>query len=113
VTLEGEAVIARYLARLLKRPASIYEHDHLAAVTEQDFYLDLAVDLSNGDSAALDILQKKLSTSQFLGGGAFSLADMVLFSTVSGRGGQVPSAVSAWLQRCRTVPQFQAAVNVL
>ena len=122
-SLEGEAVISRYLARLLKRPSPwCYETGHLAGVTEQDFYMDLLLDLQTTDqkrrSSALDTLDNKLSRSSYLGGNSASLADLVLWSGVQqlkkqkNEGAQLSSAVNAWLDRCSQLPELKA-VTVL
>lgn len=114
-TIEGEAVIARYLARLMK-PS--YEADNLAAVTESDFLLDLASDLISGDFKAkenvINVLSKKLSTSAFLGGSSASVADMVLWSAVQqAKPTNISSSVKTWMQCCTKLPEFQSAAKLL
>ena len=117
-TLEGEAVIARYLSRLLKSSSPYQESDSLAAVTETDYYLDLAESFLYGEKKdennVVSVLSKKLSSSAYLGGTRASLADLVLWSAVSQKSSaKLPATVNAWKQRCQQASEFSKAAQLL
>ena len=117
LAIQGEANVARYLARLLT-PA--YDSADITTATEIDHYVDMATQLASGKdkekASVIKTLNAKLGKSNtWLVGDNLSLADIVLWSAMH-QGNQVTTAsgnVKRWLDVCHQHVAFQSAMNVL
>jgi aminoacyl tRNA synthase complex-interacting multifunctional protein 2 len=115
--IEGEANIARFLARLLQ-PA--YDSLDLAASTQIDDILDVVqqqvIQGNNKErAAALRTLNARLGKSPWLVGSSSSLADIVAWSalTSSGAAQDAPGNVAKWLKTCQQSDVFRSAVEFM
>ena len=117
LAIQGEANVARYLARLLN-PA--YDSADITTATEIDHYVDMTTQLASGKdkekTSVIKTLNAKLGKSNtWLVGDNLSLADIVLWSAMH-QGNQVTTAagnVKRWLDVCHQHVAFQSAMNVL
>jgi aminoacyl tRNA synthase complex-interacting multifunctional protein 2 len=114
--IQGEAAVARYLARLLQ-PS--YENGSIIIATEIDSMLDLASQLLRGNksekAAVMKALNGRLGRSQWLVGNSLSLADIVVWSAIqqSGQTATAPSNVSKWLKLCGQQTEFSRITDML
>ena len=113
--IEGEANVARYLARLL---TPCYE-ENISQACEIDSWLDMSYQLSSGNkkekAAVLKAMNGKLGQSSWLVGNELSLADIVLWSGIQQQkeANSAPNNVKKWLQNCSNHAAFQAALKAL
>lgn len=117
VAIKGEANIARYLARLL--PGLLdYESQPLKAA-QIDHYLDLtecsaplgARGLKRDRAAALQLLERTLSTNKSLEGSQVGVVDFVVYSALvnSCTEKEIGTHIRSWMDRCRST--VKKAVN--
>ena len=117
LSIQGEANVARYLARLLV-PA--YDSGDITTATEIDYYVDMATPLAHGKdkekASVIKTLNAKLGKfNTWLVGDKLSLADIVLWSAMH-QGNQAttaPGNVKRWLDGCHQIVAFQSAMKVL
>ncbi len=115
--IHGEANIARFLSRLL--PVN-YEEGSCTTATDIDALLDLASQYAAGSgkdrAAILRTVAARLTGNQWLlGGGSFSLADVVMWSVISqsGKSLNIPPVITTWLSTCSAEPAFKQASKLL
>ncbi|XP_046449612.1 probable aminoacyl tRNA synthase complex-interacting multifunctional protein 2 isoform X1 [Daphnia pulex] len=120
VAIKGEANIARYLARLL--PGLLdYESQPLKAA-QIDHYLDLtecsaplgARGLKRDRAAALQLLERTLSTNKSLEGSQVGVVDFVVYSALvnSCTEKEIGTHIRSWMDRCRsTVKKANATTS--
>jgi glutathione S-transferase len=117
VAIKGEANIARYLARLL--PGLLdYESQPLKAA-QIDHYLDLtecsaplgARGLKRDRAAALQLLERTLSTNKSLEASQVGVVDFVVYSALvnSCTEKEIGTNIRSWMDRCRST--VKKAVN--
>ena len=114
--IQGEANIARFLARLLRPP---YDDTDIIRATEIDNLVDLAYPLTKGNNkeraAVLRTLNAKLGKSAWLVGDEITLADIVLWGAImqTGQFEGAPGNVKKWLDRCSEQKAFAFAMQGL
>ena len=113
--IQGEACVARYLARLV---TPSYE-DNISSACEIDTWLDMSCVFSQGNkkekAAVLKAMNSKLGQSSWLVGNELSLADIVLWSTLHSHqeSSNAPANVKKWILNCNNHTAFQAALKAL
>ena len=114
--IEGEANVARYLARLLT-PA--YDSVDIHTLMEIDNHLDNARQLIHGKdkekAAVIKTLNATLGKSKWLVGDSCTLADIVLWSAIqqSKQVSSAPGIVKKWIESCNQQSAFQLALRML
>ena len=115
-TLQGEGSIARYLARLLS-PA--YDNAEITIATVIDQWVDSAMQYQRGNSkekaSVLKGANAKLGKSEWLVGGAMSLADVMLWGAVTQAqaGESLAGNVKKWYLRCCELEAFKVVLSRL
>jgi len=113
--IEGEACIARYLARHLN-PS--YEAD-IQTACEIDSWLDLAQVIVQGNkkeaATVIKNLNTKLGQSSWLVRNQLSLADVVMWSALqqTKEAAKAPNNVKTWLKNCDKLEAFQTACSAI
>lgn len=116
--IQGEANVARYLARLIKPRYEYAPYQHVGAV---DDLLDLAThNIQCGSSkekaSAVRQLNTALGKSEWLSPtGEMSVADAVVWSALqqAGLSKGAPGNVQKWLKACEAQSAFQSALAFL
>ncbi len=115
-TIEGEASIARYLARQLN-PS--YDSVDIVTATQIDSWLDTATQLVTGSAkdkaGALRTMNAKLGQSTWLMGEQLSLADIVVWSAIqqTKQGDSAPANVKKWVDNCKNHAAFQTVIGLI
>ena len=112
--IEGEANIARFLARLLS-PA----YDELDSVNDVDTVLDNTMSLMHGpkkmNASIIRSINAKLGRSQYVAGDCISVGDIVFWSSLHkiGEANKQTGNVKKWLNRCSENEAFSTAVKLI
>lgn len=111
VAIQGEANIARYLARLI--PALLDYESQPSRAAQLDLFLDLTEStaplgirgVKRERPATLNSLEKTLTTQKSLeGGDQAGVVDFVVYSAIANAGvdKEIGTNVRAWIDRCRS-----------
>ena len=117
-TLQGEGSIARYLARLLS-PAYDNNAADITIATEIDQWVDSSMQYQRGNSkekaSVLKGANAKLGKSEWLVGGAMSLADVMLWGAVTQAqaGESLVGNVKKWYLRWCELEAFKVVLSRL
>jgi hypothetical protein len=110
VPIKGIANICRYLSRQFS--PGLYELFDVVKSSMVDSWLDsFSYSYINGNAkekaSVLRHMNSCLGNASYLIGDEFSLADLVIYCSLSRDSNKMPSNVKSWMKRCHSLPQVQ------